>query len=433
VPTHVPTHVPIYVPIYVLIYVLTVLRTIRPARCVGSPIPRDGRRTALQVLATGLLTCLLALPAASDPTGSEAGTPGSLDTDLLRQLDEAAERDREAREAEREAARRAQAERASAREAEVRRARAAERATSAPLERALADEQARQAELLETVRGEGDGDGPVPPPPDDPAFADPRVAARPPSPRALPDEIFDRSNAVIPPGTWGNREPLRVERLVLDADGDGRPELVRFVDRATGELVREEQDRNYDGVLDAWLRFEDGAVASRTLDGNDDGNPDVFETYRDGRVAVRELDRDDDGVRDVFYRYDGDSLVEERHDANNDGVIDLVIVYADRLRVRAEEDVDRDGRMDVWTRYTTEDGRERVARIDRDTRGAGIADTSEIFRVEDGSSVLVRREHDVDTDGRVDVVSFYEGGRLRRRQIRDADVVSRTAPGVSDG
>jgi hypothetical protein len=92
--------------------------------------------------------------------------------------------------------------------------------------------------------------------------------------------------------------------------------------------------------------------------------------------------------------------------------------------VRAEEDVDRDGRMDVWTRYDIEAGRERVVRIERDTRGRGFADTFEIFEPRDDESVLVRREEDLNGDGEIDVVSFYAGGKLRRRQIRDADVTS---------
>lgn len=249
---------------------------------------------------------------------------------------------------------------------------------------------------------------------------DPRIAAPAPRDRILPEEIFDRSEEEIAPGTWGNPEQLRVTRLTLDADGDGQPELIRFVERETELILRQESDRNYNGILDAWHLYRGGKLATRILDDNDDGNPDVFETYRDGRVSLRELDRDDDGVRDFFYRYRGDSLVEERHDANNDGVIDLVIVYENRLRVRAEEDTDRDGRMDLWTRWGTDTGTERVTRIERDTRGGGFADTFEIFESKDDKATIVRREQDLNGDGEIDAVSFYVGGKLQRRQIRDS-------------
>lgn len=369
---------------------------------------------ALLVVAPGVAG---AEPETSDPAGIDAG--------LLRQLEEAARLDRETR-AQREASEAAlRASREAERSAEEARLREAERAERAPLEQAIADQQAHQLDLLDAVDGGGDARGLVPAPaPLDPGVADPRVAAPSPTLRPLPDEIFDRSEEVIRAGTWGNREDLRVTRLVLDADGDGRPELIRIVDRRSGELVRQEEDRNYDGVLDAWTRFHAGQPSSRALDGNDDGNPDAFESYRDGRVALRELDRDDDGVRDVFYRYRGDSLVEERHDADNDGLVDLVIVYEERLRVRAEEDVDRDGRMDLWTSYVSDAGLERVARVERDRRGLGFADTIEVFETRGGASVLLRREEDLNGDGEIDVVSFYVGGKLKRRQIRDPDGMS---------
>ena len=128
-------------------------------------------------------------------------------------------------------------------------------------------------------------------------------------------------------------------------------------------------------------------------------------------------------VRDVFYRYRGDSLVEERHDANNDGTIDLVMIYQERLRVRTEEDTDRDGQMDLWTRYTHDGSVEKVGRIERDTKGGGFADTFEIFESQDGETMLVRREQDLNGDGEIDVVSFYIGGKLVRRQIRDSKLV----------
>ncbi|MCH2184361.1 hypothetical protein MK280_00655, partial [Myxococcota bacterium] len=244
--------------------------------------------------------------------------------------------------------------------------RAARREAAAPLEKALLDQQSQQDRLLKTIRGEaGDEDVVIEPIPQSVGSIDPRTAAQSPAIRTLPEEIFDRTSETIAAGTWGNTSSLRVHRLSLDADGDGKPELIRFVDRRTGEMIRQEEDRNYDGILDAWTLYQSGAPTQRALDGNDDGNPDVFESYQDGRVAIRELDRDDDGVRDVFYRYRGDSLTEERHDANNDGVVDLVIFYEEKIRIRSEEDRDQDGRMDLWTRYVTESGLERVAQIER--------------------------------------------------------------------
>lgn len=253
--------------------------------------------------------------------------------------------------------------------------------------------------------------------------ADPRAAPRPPVERELPASIFDSEEMSIPPGEWGNARRIKVIRLTLDADEDGKPEAVRWVDSESDLLLRQEEDRNYDGVTDSWSEYEWGEVISRVLDSNDDGNPDVWERYAKSRMISRETDRDDDGVRDAFYKYDGESLTEERHDANNDGQIDLIILYENRLRTSAEEDQDRDGRMDTWTTYITKNGREVVSRIERDKRGEGAITIVEMFDAEAGEPVIARKDEDVNGDGEIDVVSIYRKGKLVRREISDPHLV----------
>ncbi|MDE0884470.1 MAG: hypothetical protein OSB70_02935 [Myxococcota bacterium] len=375
--------------------------------------------------------CLIALTGIAAgqeraPADQEAGAS------LAEEAEAAARSDRSLRDALRAREAEDRARRDARQEAALAGERAKQRDEARELERALTEARALQGELAREHRQpgirEGSGAGAAAPLPLDVEGwdHDPRVAAAAPGLRDLPPDIFDSSREVVPRETWQNPEPIRVLRLELDADGDSKPELIRFLDAVTRELLREEADRNYDGVLDAWTMYRDQSLASRVLDENDDGNPDVFESYRDGVLVVRELDRDDDGVRDVFYRYRGDSLAEESHDANNDGVVDLVIHYAKRQRVRAEEDVDRDGRMDLWTRYARdssgEEG-EEIVQIEHDQAGRGYADTFEYFAKQGGKTLLVRREHDIDGDGQVDVVSFYVQGRLSRRQIADAERV----------
>ena len=282
-----------------------------------------------------------------------------------------------------------------------------------PQDRQIREQLARQAELLAEVRGEAQ-----PVEPDAlPETTSEREAAAAPLARELPPEIFETSRVEVPAGAWGQREARVLLRLVLDADGDGQPELIRWQDPASGQRVRQQEDRNYDGIQDAWSDYAGGRIVARALDSNDDGNPDVWERYHEERMSSREIDRDDDGVRDAFYRYQGDSLVEERHDADNDGRIDLVIHYEQRRRVRAEEDSDRDGRMDTWTHYLASEGGEHVTRIERDRAGRGFADTFESFELRGGRAVLLRREEDSNGDGTIDVTSLYDEGKLRKRQI----------------
>jgi hypothetical protein len=253
--------------------------------------------------------------------------------------------------------------------------------------------------------------------------ANPRIAPGPPEERELPLAIFDSLEASIPPDTWGNNKRLKVVVLTLDADGNGKPELTRWIVRESKLQVRREEDRNYDGVTDAWSDYEWGDIVARVLDSNDDGNPDVWERYAKARMTSREIDRDDDGVRDAFYTYEDGSLSEERHDSNNDGQIDLIILYEERLRVSAEEDHDTDGRMDTWTTYITVSGGEVIARIERDTRGEGSVTMVEEFDTATGEAVIVRKDEDVNGDGEIDVVSIYESGKLVRREISDPSLV----------
>ena len=252
---------------------------------------------------------------------------------------------------------------------------------------------------------------------------DPRAAPAAPVDRSLPIAIFDVSKVRIKAEAWGNERELDLERRVLDADGDGNPELIRYVDPRSDYVIRQEADTNFDGVKDSWTEYQWGEPVALVLDSNDDGNPDVWERYDAGRAISREVDRDDDGVRDAFYRYEGGSLVEERHDADNDGRIDLHITLKGRLRVHAEEDHDKDGRVDTWITYSVLDDDEIVSQIERDKKGRGFADTFETFEAIDGKAAISRRDEDVDGDREIDIRSIYRDGKLIRREIHNPAVV----------
>lgn len=294
----------------------------------------------------------------------------------------------------------------------------------------LAEEMARQDALM---RGMDETSGPSAQPyelgDDDlarlaPDAGDPRTAPHAPEPRDLPADIFETEEVVIPKGKWSNDRDLKLEQRMLDADGDGKPELVRWHSLGNGELVREHEDSNYDGVTDTWTDYERGQVTGRVRDTNDDGTPDTWERYAEGRLLESQVDRDDDGVRDAFFRYEGRYLAEEKHDADNDGQIDLRIVYERKYRAQVEEDHDRDGRFDSWTFYTVVDGRELVGRVELDRNDRGFADTFEFFEADGEEVRLVRREEDLNGDGQIDLVSFYRGGKLVRRDIAVPELVN---------
>jgi antitoxin component YwqK of YwqJK toxin-antitoxin module len=303
----------------------------------------------------------------------------------------------------------------------------------ASLETEIDDELKRQEELLKKIETEQAAKTPAATPgaatpggldaaPIVPT--DPRTAPPAPTLRTLDSELFDQSKATIEKGQWGDNPKLRVSKRALDADRDGRPEEIRYFDEATGQLLRVELDRNYDGTIDSWTTYKDGAVVRRELDENGDGKPDAFETYANGIMTSREVDRDGDGVRDAFYVYQGDALVEERHDSDNDGKIDLVIHYENKVRVLTEEDTNHDGQIDVWTHYAKDgNGNEVVTKVERDKSGRGKPDTFETFAQQNGKTVLTRREEDANGDGKVDIISVYENGKLKSREVSDPTLV----------
>jgi hypothetical protein len=231
--------------------------------------------------------------------------------------------------------------------------------------------------------------------------------AAPVAPELDPARLSTETTSV-PAGSWGNAEDLPVVRRSLDADGNGRPEDVRYYEVDTDQLLRREEDRDLDGNTDTWTRYERGVAVERVLDSDGDGRPDEWEHYSNGRMTLREIDSNHDDTRDVAYQYKNDSLSEVRRDTDADGAIDRVESFEHRQRVQVVEDVNRDQRMDTWTTYQVVGGEEVVAKIERDPQGRGKPTVFETYRVAQGKPVLEKREEDVDGDGSIDVTKDYQ-------------------------
>jgi len=293
-----------------------------------------------------------------------------------------------------------------------------EAARARQIETEIQAELAKQEAIGGTETSRAQADAPVFAPEFDPV-ADPLAAPPAPELRKLPATLFESREITIPPGQWQNTGSLRVVRRSLDVDGDGNPEEVRYIDTSSGLLLRAELDRDFDGDLDAWITYENGAPVIQVLDEDGDGNGDAWERYRDGTLLAKTSDDDRDGVKDVFYRYDATELVEKLRDADNDGTIDRVETFHDRRRKHTQEDRTMNGQMDTWTTYTVYEGREVISRIERDSRDRGKPNIVEIYETQGTSTRLSRKEEDLDGDGKPDIVSTYEDGRLVQRAISD--------------
>jgi len=273
----------------------------------------------------------------------------------------------------------------------------------AELERALEAEREREERPQETG-----SEVSSPPPADSGSGASVLSApAAPALPELDPAQLSSETTSV-PAGSWTNTQDLPVVRRSLDADGNGRPEEIRYFDVETNALLRREEDRDLDGNTDAWSRYERGSLVEHVIDTNADGRPDEWEFYANGRMTLREIDSDQDGARETSFRYRNDSLAEVRRDSDGDGSVDRVENFEHRKRVQVIEDANRDQRMDTWTTYRVVGGQEVVARIERDPQGRGKPSVFETYRAAPGKPVLEKREEDVDGDGAIDVTQEYE-------------------------
>ena len=258
-------------------------------------------------------------------------------------------------------------------------------------------------------------------------LADPRIAPKAPVDRDLPVAIFDSEEIEVPAGTLGNSEPMVIIMRTLDADRDGQPEQIRYVDKSTGEMIRKAADRDYDGKLDTWQTYVNNSLDERTLDTDNDGHIDTWEKYQGGQMIERVIDRNGNGHKDAFYTFSMGSLVEESHDRNDDGEFDLVVTYRGRLKSRSREDSSGDGRFDTWITYAVVDGKEMPASIKRDSNGSGKVDIIETFEMSSGKPVIAKREEDTNGDGTIDVTSIYREGKLYRRELADPSLVTEKA------
>jgi hypothetical protein len=249
--------------------------------------------------------------------------------------------------------------------------------------------------------------------------ANPRLAPQAPVDRDLPIAIFDSEEIEVPPETFGNSDPMLVIKRSLDADRDGNPEQIRYVDKESGEMIRKEADQDYDGTLDTWQTYSGNSLTERTLDSNNDGRVDTWERYWGGLMVERVIDRNGDGGKDAVYTFSDGSLVEERHDRNDDGESDLIVTYQGRQKTRTREDHSGDGQIDTWTTHVVVNGVELPAVIKRDSDGSGEVDIIEQFETSSGKPTLAKREEDTNGDGAIDVTSIYRKGKLYRRELAD--------------
>jgi len=112
------------------------------------------------------------------------------------------------------------------------------------------------------------------------------------------DGRVDFIQSYDPSGAWVNLEKS-------DLDGDGRFDVSYLFawdsSRKRSLLTEQHFDTNYDGDPDLWKNFDTrGRLTVRKLDRNFDGNADYWEFYDNGQVVRIEQDSNYDGTVDLI-------------------------------------------------------------------------------------------------------------------------------------
>jgi hypothetical protein len=138
------------------------------------------------------------------------------------------------------------------------------------------------------------------------------------------------------------------DALQVDADNDGRPDIIRVV-QAGREICRA-VDINRDGLIDAYVYYDERGQERRREYGFDrDDRPDEIVLYEGGQLARKLSETNNDRKIDTWDYFQAGRLVKEERDSSGDGYVDQWWTFPDPSKPNCAvvvSDVNGDGRPD---------------------------------------------------------------------------------------
>ena len=124
-------------------------------------------------------------------------------------------------------------------------------------------------------------------------------------------------------------------------------------DPQTGALRALAYDVNHTGRNDAVMYMDGTRIQRIELDADGNGKVERWDFYgQDGKLARVGLSQKNDGVMDAEALYtEGGALARLRISTKRDGRFDRTEFYENNLLVRSEDDTNGDGKPDKWDTY----------------------------------------------------------------------------------
>ncbi|MFQ5521497.1 MAG: FG-GAP repeat domain-containing protein [Candidatus Methylomirabilia bacterium] len=218
----------------------------------------------------------------------------------------------------------------------------------------------------------------------------------------------------VPPGRIDREgfraiyEGERVVRRERDLDDDGRPDVIVHYG-ADGQPVRREESSQLDGRIDTWTFYADGKAERKEADTDGDGRVDLWafygpegelvrvksltaprrslmQFYEEGKVVREERRREPGGQLQARQTYQDGKIQEKEEDSSGSGQLDLVSIFDAEGQLVKQGHRDGDGRMVAWRYFDPERG-------------------------------TLLREEEIGERGEVVAVSYYQSGKLARREL----------------
>jgi hypothetical protein len=215
----------------------------------------------------------------------------------------------------------------------------------------------------------------------------------------------------------------RLVRRERDVQGDGRPDTILYY-AGDGQLERREDSSRLDGRMDMWTHYVKGKVVRKEADTRGTGEVDLWIYYDESGNVVRAeaLLEKDVKLTQIFVER---RVAREEWRRHPGGQLFVVAIHQDGKVVQREEDSAGQGRLDLVSVFDS------AGRLVKQGRRADEGWLMSWRYFDPGGQVV--REEDLGKDGEVVMVSFFEDGRLTRKElyVLDEDMFRR-APRVPD-